>query len=91
VHRISNRLGWTGKGGTKTPEQTRVALESWLPQEKWTEINWLLVGFGQQRCQPLRPKCDGCLNKDLCPEGKKNLAEAGKKKSKKGISSSIFQ
>ena len=27
VHRIANRLGWTGKGGTKTPEETRKALE----------------------------------------------------------------
>ncbi len=57
VHRISNRLGWTGGGGggrssaaqTRTPEDTRRALEEWLPQDKWTEINWLLVGFGQQR------------------------------------------
>ena len=31
VHRISNRLGWT-KVPTKTPEQTRKALEDWLPR-----------------------------------------------------------
>ena len=37
----------------KTPEQTRVSLESWLPQDKWTGINWLLVGFGQQVCTPV--------------------------------------
>lgn len=30
VHRISNRLGWCK---TKTPEQTRLALQSWLPKE----------------------------------------------------------
>ena len=30
VHRISNRLGWCR---TKTPEQTRLALQSWLPTE----------------------------------------------------------
>jgi len=29
VHRISNRLKWVK---TKEPEQTRVALESWLPR-----------------------------------------------------------
>ena len=44
VHRISNRLGWTAKNGTKNPEETRKAVESWLPEDKWTEINWLLVG-----------------------------------------------
>ena len=34
VHRISNRLGWVrGKGeGTKDPEETRKALEEWLPR-----------------------------------------------------------
>jgi len=30
VHRLSNRLGWVPKP-TKEPEQTRVALEKWLP------------------------------------------------------------
>ena len=30
VHRISNRLGWCK---TKTPEQTRLALQSWLPRD----------------------------------------------------------
>ena len=31
VHRISNRLGWVKKT-TKNPEDTRKALEEWLPQ-----------------------------------------------------------
>ena len=31
VHRISNRLGWTPKP-TSQPENTRIALESWLPR-----------------------------------------------------------
>ncbi|KAJ3362176.1 DNA N-glycosylase and apurinic/apyrimidinic (AP) lyase [Allomyces arbusculus] len=44
VHRIANRLGWVK---TSQPEQTRVALESWLPKDKWRAINPLLVGFGQ--------------------------------------------
>lgn len=30
VHRIANRLKWV-KTATKTPEQTRKALEEWLP------------------------------------------------------------
>ncbi len=30
---------------------------------RWTEINWLLVGFGQQTCLPVGPKCGDCLNR----------------------------
>ena len=73
VHRITNRLKWVNgikSGPTKTPEETRKALEAWLPKSKWTEINWLLVGFGQQICRPINPKCSDCLNCDICPVGK---------------------
>ncbi|CAM4470455.1 unnamed protein product [Leuciscus chuanchicus] len=66
VHRISNRLGWTRKE-TKTPEETRRALEEWLPRDLWSEINWLLVGFGQQVCLPVGPLCSVCLNQHTCP------------------------
>ncbi|VAH94194.1 unnamed protein product [Triticum turgidum subsp. durum] len=47
VHRISNRLGWVFREGTKqkttTPEQTRMSLEKWLPKDEWEPINPLLV------------------------------------------------
>ncbi|XP_049799165.1 endonuclease III-like protein 1 isoform X2 [Schistocerca nitens] len=69
VHRISNRIGWVKKP-TKTPEETRVALESWLPRDLWTEVNHLLVGFGQQICLPVKPQCSSCLNQQLCPFGR---------------------
>ncbi|XP_053327482.1 endonuclease III-like protein 1 [Spea bombifrons] len=70
VHRISNRLKWVKKA-TKTPEETRVALEDWMPRDLWSEINWLLVGFGQQICLPVSPQCSTCLNRDICPGAKK--------------------
>ena len=41
-------------------------------REYWSDINWLMVGFGQQRCQPVNPKCQDCLNKDICPAAKRN-------------------
>ncbi|XP_029413584.1 endonuclease III-like protein 1 isoform X3 [Nannospalax galili] len=66
VHRIANRLRWTKKV-TKSPEETRTALEEWLPRELWNEINGLLVGFGQQICLPVHPSCQTCLNQTLCP------------------------
>jgi len=73
VHRISNRLNWARgpkNGPTKNPEETRKSLESWLPKCKWIEINWLFVGFGQEICRPISPKCAECLNCNLCPVGK---------------------
>ncbi|EGI68191.1 PREDICTED: endonuclease III-like protein 1 [Acromyrmex echinatior] len=66
VHRIANRLGWVKKL-TKTPEQTRNELEDWLPKPLWSEVNHLLVGFGQETCLPRFPKCSECLNKNICP------------------------
>lgn len=68
VHRITNMWGWTGKKGTDTPEQTRVALESWLPRDRWREINHMLVGFGQTICLSRGPRCGECklAEKGLC-------------------------
>ncbi|KAK2579557.1 hypothetical protein KPH14_010856 [Odynerus spinipes] len=66
VHRICNRLNWVKKP-TKTPEETRKELEGWLPKDLWNDINYLLVGFGQEICLPRFPKCTECLNKDICP------------------------
>lgn len=76
VHRICNRLEWVKKP-TKTPEGTRNELEDWLPKSLWSKINYLLVGFGQEICLPRFPKCDECLNKNICPYALKN---SGKKK-----------
>ena len=52
-----------------------------LCRSEWRELNWLLVGFGQQRCVPTTPKCQGCLNEDICPASKlKGGGPWGKKK-----------
>ncbi|KAK3186584.1 alpha,alpha-trehalase nth1 [Lecanicillium sp. MT-2017a] len=51
VHRITNMWGWHK---TKNPEETRSALESWLPKDRWREINGLLVGLGQAVCIPVK-------------------------------------
>jgi endonuclease-3 len=74
VHRITNLWGWQAPA-TKTPEDTRKALESWLPREKWKEINWLLVGFGQTVCLPVGRRCGDC---ELGLRGLCKAAERGK-------------
>ena len=68
VHRITNRFGWHPKE-PRNPEETRMWLESWLPREKWHEINGLLVGFGQTVCAPVGPRCGECVlsERGLCP------------------------
>ena len=66
VHRITNLWGWHK---TKNPEETREALQAWLPRDKWHEINHLLVGFGQTICLPAGRRCENCdlSAKGLCP------------------------
>ncbi|KAI4288368.1 MAG: hypothetical protein L6R35_002371 [Caloplaca aegaea] len=66
VHRITNLWGWHK---TREPEETRKALQAWLPREKWHEINHLLVGFGQTICLPVGRRCGDCVlsTKGLCP------------------------
>ena len=65
VHRLSNLWAWHK---TKKPEETRAALEAWLPREKWHEINHLLVGFGQTVCLPVGRRCGECTlaERGLC-------------------------
>lgn len=72
VHRITNLWAWHR---TKTPEETRLALESWLPRDRWREINWLLVGFGQEVCRPVGRRCGDC---DLGLQGLCRAADRGK-------------
>lgn len=66
VHRITNLWKWHT---TKTPEETRKALQGWLPRDKWHEINHLLVGFGQTICTPVGRDCGSCTlsSRGLCP------------------------
>ncbi|GAA6063238.1 hypothetical protein JCM10212_000340 [Sporobolomyces blumeae] len=68
VHRITHRLRWHRKE-PKNPEETRLNLESWLPQELWPKINKMLVGFGQEICRPIGPRCNEChlSTLKLCP------------------------
>jgi endonuclease-3 len=63
VHRISNRLGFVR---TISPERTEMALRATLPRRYWIGYNDLLVGFGQNVCTPLSPRCSQCPVRRLC-------------------------
>ncbi len=64
VHRISNRLGWVK---TTKPLETEKALRDKIPKELWLKLNRLFVRFGQQICNPIRPKCEICIIENHCP------------------------
>ena len=64
LHRLA--VMWRWAPGSKSPEQTRVALERWLPPALWAEVNPLLVGFGQTVCPPQGRKCDICRLAPQC-------------------------
>ncbi|KAI8307730.1 hypothetical protein K4K59_010670 [Colletotrichum sp. SAR11_240] len=78
VHRITNLWGWHK---TTQPEGTRMALQSWLPKDKWREINWLLVGLGQTVCLPVGRKCGDCQLglKGLCKAAERKKVTEGRK------------
>ncbi|KEY65210.1 hypothetical protein S7711_09389 [Stachybotrys chartarum IBT 7711] len=78
VHRITNLWGWNK---TKNPEETRLALQSWLPHDRWREINHMLVGFGQTICLPVGRKCGECdLGLDgLCKAAERKKVLEGRK------------
>lgn len=81
VHRITNMWGWHK---TKNPEETRMALQSWLPKDRWREINGLLVGLGQAVCLPIGNKCGDCElgHKGLCKAADRRKVAEGLKRLK---------
>ena len=90
VHRITNLWRWHK---TKGPEETRAALEAWLPKEKWHEINHLLVGFGQTICLPVGRKCEKCRlsEKRLCPSAVVGKEVTKKMKNRRSVDNHITE
>ncbi|CAK8536003.1 unnamed protein product [Lathyrus sativus] len=86
VHRICNRLGWVSRSGTRQrtsiPEETRKALQRWLPREEWVAINPLLVGFGRTICTALRPRCGECGVSKFCPSAFKETSSSSSRSNK---------
>lgn len=65
VHRINNRLAIVK---TKTPLETEMALRQCLPECFWIAWNAIFVSFGQTRCRPIGPRCEGCPIARFCQE-----------------------
>lgn len=65
VHRVVNR--W-GIAKTAQPEQTMVFLQKNIPQEKWIDINRLLMPFGKHVCTGNLPHCSACPVLEYCEQ-----------------------
>ncbi|CAK9435730.1 uncharacterized protein LODBEIA_P04440 [Lodderomyces beijingensis] len=73
LHRLASMWGWISRKAN-TPEKCRAELESWLPSRYWTDINPLVVGFGQVVCVPRAPNCD------ICSLGRTGVCKSANKK-----------
>lgn len=86
VHRVATRLGWTTPPNASRSvfstasarcgcaEDTRAALESFVPADEWPDFTTILIGFGQKTCLAQRPQCQKCPVASKCPSA---TSEAG--------------
>lgn len=66
VHRVSKRLGLDAK----TADKCEIELQKMFDKSEWGKINHTLVGFGQEICRAVKPKCDECVVKHKCPSSR---------------------
>jgi endonuclease III len=66
--RISSRLGWTGDHVREAPRPAEMdALQALVPPSLRGPLHVAMVGFGRQTCRALRPRCEQCELRQLCP------------------------
>ena len=79
VHRISKRLGLAPP--RVSPEKVEDYLRALIPKDRWIYVNHAMVDHGRAICKPMRPKCEVCPLKDLCPYARGLVKEEDIKKS----------
>ncbi len=79
VHRTANRIGFVK---TKNPNETEFALTKLVPKRFWFEYNNTFVGFGQNICNPITPKCGKCPITEYCSFFNKKVKKLLKNKEK---------
>jgi endonuclease-3 len=72
VGRLSTRLDLTKE---TAPEKVETELQRLVPREDWTLFSHLLIWHGRRRCFARKPDCPGCEVNELCPFGRKVLAD----------------
>ncbi|MFO0678887.1 MAG: endonuclease III [Polyangiaceae bacterium] len=76
VARISQRLGWTRE---TDPTKIEKALCAILPRDQWDPTSHTLIFHGRRICFAIKPKCDACGVRDVCPSAG-NAEHVGRKK-----------
>ncbi|AFK22959.1 endonuclease III [Pyrococcus sp. ST04] len=66
VNRVSKRLGLVPPNAT--PEKVEEILKKLLPKDEWLYVNHAMVDHGKAVCRPIKPKCDECPLRDICPK-----------------------
>jgi endonuclease III len=70
VKRVTARLGFTEN---TDPTKIEFDLMEVLPEERWTEINHLIVYHGRAICKAPTPFCEKCPVLELCPFGRERM------------------
>ncbi|MGC8533409.1 MAG: endonuclease III domain-containing protein [Candidatus Parvarchaeum sp.] len=65
VIKLSYRIGLSK---SKKPDEIENDLKSLVNKKYWKNFAYVLKEHGHQICQSVKPKCDICLIKDLCPK-----------------------
>ena len=74
VNRISKRLGLAPP--RVAPEKVEEYLVRLIPQDKWIYVNHAMVDHGRKICKPIKPNCDACPLRELCPYAKGLVTDA---------------
>lgn len=68
VYRVSRRLGLIPSG--VSPEGAQEELERQLPPEEFERFHLSLIEHGRRVCRARRPRCEVCILRRECPEGR---------------------
>ncbi|AEH24028.1 endonuclease III domain-containing protein [Pyrococcus yayanosii] len=66
VNRVSKRLGLAPLEAS--PEKVEEYLKVLIPKEEWLYVNHAMVDHGKKVCRPIKPKCNECPVRNLCPK-----------------------
>lgn len=76
VQRLSGRLGLCK---ARSPEKIESALMRLVPRDKWAVLSHWLIWHGRRRCGAIRPDCEHCELRLLCPSANKDASKIGRK------------
>ncbi|WP_297421811.1 endonuclease III [Thermococcus sp.] len=68
VNRISKRLGLAPP--KVAPEKVEEYLKELIPEDRWIYVNHAMVDHGKSICRPVKPLCEECPLRELCPYAK---------------------